>query len=284
VSKHSHSRPSEQPSPPSRRRFARQLWGTAAVLACGAGVGAWWLWSRSWADASKVPNFGFEEVKSYPHDPQAFTQGLVFHEDGLYESTGLEGQSSLRRVELETGKVLDRVNLDARLFGEGLALVEDELFQLTWQNGVCLVYDRKTLRKKRTHQYEGEGWGLAFDGKHLILSDGSFTLRFLDPKTFRVEHRVVVTLGGKKLGDLNELEYVNGEVWANVWFKDYLARIDPKTGKVNSVVDLAALWPWKQRTDDGQVLNGIAHDPKGKRLFVTGKNWPKLHEIRVVAR
>src|SRR5437762_1598311 len=146
------------------------MWGAAAAITCGAGIGAWWLWGRPWANAGKVaedarkqdvPTLGVEEVKAYPHDRAAFTQGLVFHEDGLYESTGLEGQSSLRRVELETGKVLDRVNLDTSLFGEGLALVEDELFQLTWKNGVCLVYDRKTLQKKRTHRYAGEGWGLA---------------------------------------------------------------------------------------------------------------------------
>lgn len=276
----------------TRRGFGRQVWSAATVLACGVGVGAWWYWSRPWRNASAqfeaaqaagVPVQRFEVVNTYPHDAEAFTQGLVFDGGVFYESTGLEERSSLRRVEIETGKVLDRLSLNRKLFGEGLALVGDELYQLTWQNEVCFVYDQKTFRLKRQYRYNSEGWGLTFDGKQLIFSDGTALLRFRDPKTFEVVRRLEVKLNGERLEELNELEYINGEVWANVWHKDWIVRIDPKSGAVNSMIDLSGLWPAKQPRDDQAVLNGIAHDPKKDRLFVTGKCWPRLYEIRVKA-
>jgi glutamine cyclotransferase len=238
---------------------------------------------RAEAEQKNIPVYRFEIVKSYPHDTGAFTQGLVFDGGHLYESTGLEGQSSLRRVEIATGKVLQRHDLARELFGEGLALVGDELIQITWKNQVAIVYDKATLREKRRIRYRGEGWGLTYDGEHLVLSDGTANLYFVDPATFRVVRRVTVNEAGTARENLNELEYVNGEVWANVWYQDYIARIDPKTGRVVGWIDLTKLWPAGQRREDQAVLNGIAHDPKENRLFVTGKNWPRLYEIRVVA-
>lgn len=274
----------------SRRQFTRRLWGAAALLSGGAAVGATWLLTRrgtaenlkARAERSNIPTYGFKVVKEYPHDRDAYTQGLLFHDGFLYESTGKEGQSTVRKVELATGKVLDSTRLHRDYFGEGLALVGDELFQLTWKNQVVLVYDRATLREKRRLRYEGEAWGLTFDGKRLVLSDGSDTLSFLDPKTLKVEATVPVRLDGAALDELNELEYIDGEVWSNVFYRDVIARINPKSGAVVGCIDLTKLWPAKHRPDRDNVLNGIAHDAKGKRLFVTGKNWPKLYEIEIV--
>ncbi len=263
----------------SRRGFARLLW-VAALAGCSDRVSPDAVRTR--VEDKDIPTYGFEVVKTFPHDPRAFTQGLVFHDGKFYESTGQEGESSLRHVEIETGKVLTKVDLARDLFGEGLALIGDELFQLTWKNGIAIVYDRATLREKRRHRYQGEGWGLAYDGTSLVMSDGTATLRFIDPKTFRVVRRVSVTIDGTALKDLNELEYIDGEVWANVWYQDGLARIDPKSGKVTGWVNLGTLWPQKQRPSEDHVLNGIAYDATGKRLFVTGKYWPKLYEIRLV--
>lgn len=270
-------------SPPTRRRFNRQILGAAALAACGAGAaGAWWF-SQSKRQPRNIPMLGFEVVKEFPHDSKAFTQGLVFDGGYFYESTGNYGKSSLRKVEIATGKVLEQVNLDEKYFGEGLALAGDELFQLTWQEGVAFVYDRATFKLKRQHRFESEGWGLTFDGKLFIHSDGTSTLRFLDPKTFRVARRVTVRMGKDRVEELNELEYINGEVWANIWHEDGIIRIDPETGKVTNYIDLRSLWPAKDRPDREDVLNGIAYDPKDKRLFVTGKHWPKIYEIRIVA-
>jgi glutamine cyclotransferase len=260
------------------------------VVGGGAAIGATWLLARretsesvkARAERASVPTYGFEVVKTYAHDADAYTQGLLFHKGEFYESTGREGKSTVRRVELATGKVLQSSRLAGNLFGEGLALVGDELFQLTWQNEIALVYDRDTLREKRRAGYKGEGWGLTYDGKHLILSNGSDVLQFLDPGTFKVQRRISVKLDGSALKDLNELEYVVGEIWANVWYVDGIARIDPKSGKVIGWIDLAKLWPAKDRPDRENVLNGIAYDEKDKRIFVTGKNWPKLYEIKVV--
>jgi glutamine cyclotransferase len=274
---------------PSRRRFNRHLLGGAALVFAGAGLAGTWILTRPARDVvgkrakeKGLPVYGFEVVRSFPHDPGAFTQGLVYDNGQFYESTGLEGKSTLRRVEIATGKVLDRHALDDEYFGEGLALVGDELIQLTWKHGIAIVYDKGTLREKRRHRYQGEGWGLTHDGKHLILSDGTPVLRFFDPKTFRFARQVQVTIEGMKLDKLNELEYVNGEVWANIWYEDGIARIDPKSGNVTGWIDLSKLWPQKDR-DSAAVLNGIAYDPDGKRIFVTGKNWPKVYLIRLIA-
>ena len=227
-----------------------------------------------------APVSRFEVVKVYPHDPQAFTQGLVFSGGMLYEGTGLNGRSGIRKVKLENGEVLQVQALEQRHFGEGIALVEDAIVQLTWQSGVGFVYDRKTFQRTRTFTYSGEGWGLTYDGTRLIMSDGSSTLRFLDPKTLAQTGKLQVRDGSRPVERLNELEVVKGEIFANIWQTDRIARISPKTGAVTGWIDLAGLLdPRDARGAD--VLNGIAYDATADRLFVTGKLWPKLFEIRI---
>jgi glutamine cyclotransferase len=229
-----------------------------------------------------TPVQSFTVVQSYPHDPGAFTQGLVFADGEFYESTGLNGESSLRRVEIASGKVLQSQPVDKQYFAEGLALVGDALVQLTWQHKLGFVYDRKTFAQRKTFTYKTEGWGLAYDVKGgLVLSDGSDTLFFLDPNTYAVIRTVRVTDAGRPVPALNELEWIEGEIWANVWQTDRIARISPKTGVVNAWVDLTLLWPRIRRMPPADVLNGIAYDAKGKRIFVTGKKWPRLYEIKV---
>ena len=225
-----------------------------------------------------------ETVRVYPHDPTAFTQGLVFHDGVLYESTGRYNESTLRRVELQTGKVLQKVDVPPQHFAEGLALLGGKLYQLTWQDKVGFVYDLATLQQSGTFGYAGEGWGLTTDGTSLIMSDGSNQLRFLDPQTYQVTRTVDVRDGDEFIQQINELEWVRGEIWANVWHSDRIARINPQTGQVVGWLDLADLYPEAQRTDGEAVLNGIAYDPQGDRLFVTGKLWPALYEIRVPGR
>jgi glutaminyl-peptide cyclotransferase len=221
-------------------------------------------------------------VHTYPHDPRAFTQGLLYADGHLYESTGLHGRSSLRMVDLETGHVLQSVAVPSQYFAEGLAAWGSTLIQLTWQAHVAFVYDRFSFRLLRTLQFDGEGWGLTEDGRHLILSDGSATLKFLDPATLRVVRTIQVTDQGSPVTQLNELEYVRGEIYANIWHSDRIARIAPETGKVLGWIDLAGILPASERTDPEAVLNGIAYDAEHDRLFVTGKLWPKLFEIKVV--
>jgi glutamine cyclotransferase len=273
-----------------RRRFAAGLLGVTGVCLLGAGG---WLWTtrRAVSDAvtgkakeQKLPLHGFEIVKSYPHDTTAYTQGLLFHDGHLYESTGQYGQSTVRKVEIATGKVLQKIDLNRAYFGEGLAQVGDELFQLTWKERTVFVYDRDSFKAKRTHPFDGQGWGLTYDGERLILSDGTSTLRFIDPTTFRVQDRVTVKIDKERLEELNELEYVEGEVWANVWFQDGIARIDPKSGKVVGWIDMSTLWPRGTPRPDDTPLNGIAYDPATKRVWVTGKKWPKLYEVKIVAK
>ena len=227
-----------------------------------------------------APVSGYQVVRVYPHDREAFTQGLVFADGVLYEGTGLNGQSSIRKVKLENGAVLQLQKLEERYFGEGIALVGDSIVQLTWQGGVGFVYDRATFQRARTFTYTGEGWGLAYDGTRLIMSDGTAFLRFLDPKTLKETGRVQVTDGGRPVQHLNELEVVKGEVYANVWQSDRIARIDPKSGQVRGWIDLKGILDPKDAAGV-DVMNGIAYDAAGDRLFVTGKLWPKLFEIRV---
>jgi glutamine cyclotransferase len=222
----------------------------------------------------------WDVVGTYPHDPGAFLQGLVWHEGGLFESTGLLGRSTLRRVEFPSGRVLQRVSLPSDVFGEGLARVGNRLIQLTWKSGRAFVYDLRTLRLLEEFRYEGEGWGLAFDGTSLIQSDGSDVLTYRDPQRFTPTRRLPVTWNGRPLQYLNELEVVDGEVWANVWYTDYIVRIEPTSGRVSSYLDLTGLLPASQRHRDA-VLNGIAYDPATRRVFVSGKLWPSLFEIRV---
>ena len=224
-------------------------------------------------------------VNTFPHDPAAFTQGLAYHDGFIYEGTGQYGQSTLRRTELETGAILQSQALSRLHFGEGIALDDDRIVQLTYKSGVGFVRDRKTFRVLREFRYAGEGWGLTYDGEHFIMSDGSATLRLLDPKTFAVTSSLTVTNGGKPVRKLNELEMVRGEIYANIWQSDWIARISPRSGKVTGWIDLSDLRvEARKRVRRGakfDVLNGIAYDEQSDRLFVTGKLWPVMFEIRV---
>ena len=228
-----------------------------------------------------VPVQTVEVKATFPHDPQAFTQGLFFADGQLYESTGLVGQSTIRRVNLADGKVLQLTAIPAGQFGEGSTAWGPEIVSITWQDGVGHRWDRKTLRRIGGFRYAGEGWGLTHDGRNLILSDGTPTLRFLDPKSFAEQRRVQVIANGRPVSQLNELEFVGGEVWANVWQTPLIARIDPASGAVKGWVDLTALERLSGRRGIDDVANGIAYEPRSKRLFVTGKRWPKLFEIRL---
>jgi glutaminyl-peptide cyclotransferase len=224
----------------------------------------------------------YRVVHAFTHDDHAYTQGLIFHNGYLYESTGLYGRSSLRKVKLETGEVMKQRSVAPAYFAEGLTEWRGELLQLTWRSEIAFAYDLATFNLRGTSAYPGEGWGLTHDGTSLILSDGSATLRFLDPSTFREPRRLVATDGGMPVKELNELEYVQGEVFANVWHSNRIARIAPTTGRVSGWIDLTGLLSGPFRLDPEAVLNGIAYDEAGKRLFVTGKLWPKLFEIEVV--
>lgn len=224
----------------------------------------------------------YRVIHAYPHDPHAFTQGLVYVDGHLYESTGLNGHSSLRMDDLTTGRVLQQVDLPSRYFAEGLTNWGSTLIQLTWQAHTAFVYDRFSFRLLHTFHYAGEGWGLTQDGKDLIESDGSAKLRFFDPATFHEVRHIVVTDHGRKVTQLNELEYIHGQIYANIWHSDRIARISPATGNVLGWINLAGLLPPGERSDPEAVLNGIAWDPVHNRLFVTGKLWPKLFQIQVV--
>jgi glutaminyl-peptide cyclotransferase len=220
-------------------------------------------------------------VNIFPHDRKAFTQGLIYLDGALYEGTGLHGQSSVRKVKLENGEVLQQHRMDSTYFGEGITAWGSSIVQLTWQSELGFVYDRGTLKPQKTFKYAGEGWGLTTDGKRLIMSDGSPTLRFLDPVSFKETGRLTVREAGNPVDRLNELEVVKGEIYANVWQSHRIARISPKTGQVLGWIDLTGLLD--PRDAPGvDVLNGIAYDVRGDRLFVTGKLWPKLFEIRIV--
>jgi glutamine cyclotransferase len=224
----------------------------------------------------------YRVVHAYPHDPRAYTQGLLYADGHLYESTGLNGRSSLRMDDLTTGRVLQSAAVPSQYFAEGLAAWGSTLVQLTWQSHIAFVYDRFSFRLLRTFHYDGEGWGLTQDGKSLILSDGSATIRFFDPANFREVRRVVVRDRGAQVTDLNELEYIHGQIYANVWHTDRIARISPATGQVLGWIDLTGLLPENQRSDPEAVLNGIAYGAAYDRLFVTGKLWPTLFEIKVI--
>lgn len=228
-----------------------------------------------------TPHYGFEVVRTYPHDPHAFTQGLIWRDGALYESTG-RSPSTIRKVRLEDGAVLQRRVLDPAIFGEGLTELDGRLLTLTWTDGKGFIWDPADLSPRGEFAYDGEGWGLTTDGERLILSDGAPHLRFLDGRTLTQTGEVPVTLDGHRLGKLNELEWVEGEVFANIWQTDFIVRIDPATGVVKGVIDLTGLLPDRTGMDpNDDVLNGIAWDPVGRRLFVTGKNWPSLFEIKL---
>jgi glutamine cyclotransferase len=228
--------------------------------------------------------YGYTVVKEYPHDTNAFTQGLLFTNGVIYESTGLEGRSSLRKVEWQTGKVLQETNVPPQYFAEGLAMLDGKLYQLTWQHHKGFVYDATNFALLKEFSYEGEGWGLTTDGESLIMSDGTATIRYLDPSDFHVKRSVKVQHDGQPVERLNELEFVKGEIYANVWQTDFMLRISPATGEVLGVADLHGLLSTNDWTPQTDVLNGIAFDSQGDRLFVTGKLWPKLFEIRLTPK
>lgn len=234
--------------------------------------------------AWQVPIYTYEIRRVYPHDPAAFTQGLIFRDGILWESTGLNGQSSLRKVELETGHVLKKIDVPEQFFAEGMTVFRGRVYQLTWQSQKGFIYDPDTFQQLGEFAYTGEGWGLTHDGDYLIMSDGTNRIRFLDPVTFDTKRAISVSLNGRPVSELNELEYVKGEIYANVWQTDRVLRIDPQTGRVIGVVDLTGLLPAADRTPSTDVLNGIAYDEANDRLFVTGKLWPKLFEIRLVKK
>ncbi len=255
------------------------LWVLAAVVAIAASV-------EGRAQHIPLPapaSYGYRVVASHPHDSNAFTQGLVYRDGVLYESTGLQGRSSLRKVELATGRVLQERRVASAYFAEGLTDWRGRLIQLTWQSNVAFVYDLATFAPLRTFSYEGEGWGLTHDRTRLIMSDGTADLRFLDPTTFRETKRITVRDRGEPVSELNELEMVKGEIFANVWQTDRICRIDPATGRVVGWIDLSGLLPPAERAGV-DVLNGIAYDEAHDRLFVTGKLWPTLFEIALERR
>ncbi|HUP03121.1 MAG TPA: glutaminyl-peptide cyclotransferase [Bryobacteraceae bacterium] len=229
-------------------------------------------------------DYTYQVVHVYPHDPMAFTQGLVYLDGFLYEGTGIEGQSSVRKVRLETGEVLQRHDIPEDYFGEGIVNWRDELLELTWTTHIGFVYGLSDFHLIHDFHYPGEGWGLTQDGKRIIMSDGSAQLRFWDPETLAETGRITVTDGGQPVDRLNELEWVRGEIYANVWQTNRIARIDPSNGHVTGWVDCAGLLSPAYRTGQEDVLNGIAYDAQNDRLFVTGKKWPKLFEIRLVKR
>jgi len=225
--------------------------------------------------------YTFEVVRQFPHDPRAFTQGFTYNDGFFYEGTGRTGQSSLRQVNPENGHMVRKVDLAPELFGEGITVLGNEVFQLTWLSHLGFVYDLRDFHLLRTFQYAGEGWGLTTDGHDLFMTDGSAEIRVLDASTFSEKRRIKVRESGKPVDQLNELEFIEGEIYANIWHSDRIARISPETGKVVGWIDLTGLpGPFYQRQAE-EVLNGIAYDPTGKRLFVTGKLWPKIFEIRV---
>lgn len=249
-------------------------------------VGLMFLWvapiQQVAGQENKTPIYGYKIMNVFPHDPKAFTQGLIFYRGFLYEGTGLYGQSTLRKVELETGKVVQQFRLPDALFGEGVTLWADQLIQLTWKNRMALVYDRESFRLVNRFSYPTEGWGITQDGRQLIMSDGTDTLTFLDPDNFKVQKRIRVHDQGRSIPFLNELEYVKGEILANVYQTDRIVRIAPASGQVTGWIDLTGLLPKADHSAGAGVLNGIAYDDQQDRLFVTGKNWPKLFEIKLV--
>jgi glutaminyl-peptide cyclotransferase len=231
-----------------------------------------------------TPEYTFQIVQVFPHDSTAFTQGLAYRNGFLYEGTGLNGRSSLRKVRLETGEVVQRVELPPEFFGEGITLVNREVVQLTWQSHTGFIYDLSTFRLLRRFSYSGEGWGLATNGREIFMSDGTPEIRVLDHGTLAEKRRFTVHDGATPISNLNELEFVDGEIFANVWGADRIARISPRSGEVLGWIDLKGLLSPVYRLDPGAVLNGIAYDSSHKRLFVTGKLWPSIFEIRIVPK
>ena len=236
--------------------------------------------TKTAAVSKPIPVLSVAVTKTFPHDPHAFTQGLEYYDGFLYESTGLKGKSSLRKVAIDTGQVLRSVSLPPQYFGEGLTIFHGKIYQLTWLSKTGFIYDLQTFRKTGEFHYESEGWGLTHDEQSLILSDGSNVLQFIDPTTFQVQRRLEVYAGGEAVPNLNELEYVNGQIYANIWHSNRIARIDPHSGEVLAWIDLQKISTEEQHGPE-DVLNGIAYDRERDRLFVTGKDWPNLFQIKI---
>ena len=260
------------PSSP-RPRWKLFLLPVALLAVIGWTVAANGWWER------EIPVYGHRIVARLPHDDTAFTQGFLVHGGKFYESTGKYGRSSLRRIDPRTGDIEQQIPLSSKYFAEGLARVGNTLIQLTWKEGVAHYYDLETFAVQRVLAYEGEGWGLTYDGEHLVMSDGSDVLRFLDPRDLSEVRRVRVTVDGRPLDQVNELEWIDGEIWANLWKSDRVARIDPESGKVRAWVDLSGLFT--ERWDVDNVLNGIAWDEENRHLYVTGKRWPYVFQVEV---
>jgi glutaminyl-peptide cyclotransferase len=241
-------------------------------------------WLLSAALAAAAPEYGYKVVHVYPHDRNAFTQGLEFRAGFLYEGTGLNGQSTVRKVKLETGEVVQEIHIDPQYFGEGITVFNQKIFELTWRAGIGFVYDQNSFQRLSSFNYPGEGWGLANDGSDIFMSDGTPQIRVWDPVTLQEKRRFTVRDAGKPVTYLNELECVRGEIYANVWQTDRIVRISPQTGRVIGWVDLTGLLKASDRAENTDVLNGIAYDALGDRLFVTGKLWPKVFEIKLVPK
>ncbi|MFZ6658459.1 glutaminyl-peptide cyclotransferase [Undibacterium sp. TJN19] len=257
--------------------MARTIFAGLIAL-CGIGVHA-----ESAAATANIANYTYQVVHSYPHDPNAFTQGLFYKDGFLYESTGLQGHSSVRKVKLETGEVLQKTDLPKQIFGEGITYWDNRIIGITWTSQAGYVLDLNSFAFQKEFAYKGEGWGLTRNDTEIIMSDGTSELRFLNPETLNEVRRIKVTAQGKPVDQLNELEWVKGEVLANIWQTDKIARIDPKTGNVTAWIDLSGLLPISERMKSNpDVLNGIAYDATHDRLFVTGKLWPKIFEIKLV--
>ena len=232
----------------------------------------------------QLAQYGFQVINTFPHNISSFTQGLVYHEGFIYEGTGKNGLSTLSKLNLEDAEVLMSKKLSRRYFGEGIEIFDGKIFQLTWRSNMVFVYDKDSFEQTGTHYNATEGWGLTNDGQHLILSDGTATLQFINPETFIPERKVEVILNGNAVQNLNELEFINGEIWANVWMSDFILRIDPATGNVNSIIDLTGLENETLLGSNEAVLNGIAWDSEKERLFVTGKHWANLFEIELIPK
>jgi len=233
-------------------------------------------------NSNVIPVYTYKVVNTYPHDQSAFTEGLVFEDGVLYEGTGLHGYSTLRRVELETGEILQICELPPQFFGEGLTIYGNKIIQLTWQSHICFVYDKYSFKLLQEFNYPDEGWGITYDGKYLIVSDGTETLHFLDPETFEEIGQIEVSANNIPVTGINELEYIQGEIYANIWKTERIARIDPLTGQVVGWIYLKGVLSPEDDSETVDVLNGIAYDKKNDRLLVTGKFWPKLFEIELI--
>lgn len=262
------------------------------LLLCGCGGGGAKSTAASSQDQASAPRrtegqptlYTYKIKGVYPHDESSYTQGLYWHDDHLWEGTGQYGQSALKKVELTTGKAVKEVKLERSYFGEGIVLFDGEIFQMTWMDGKVFVYDAATMRRKRTIDYEGEMWGLTTDGERLYMSDGSHEIHIVNPETFRKERSIPVANGRRSLHEINELEWIDGRIWANVYMSDAIVIIDPATGAVEGIVDMQGLLTDADRTPRTDVLNGIAYDPEGGRIFVTGKCWNKLFEIEITPK